>query len=335
MLAAQDGGSVSEKNHGAIGQARRLAERCFAYLRPRRHTRERALSAGFLPLDHLRRIQALGALRHAARLEPGLEPAQELLAGLYEEIGYQDLALEQARLLIRRLEARGQTAGKAATASKRRLDHWGQMEKQRARQVRDAQLALRAEDLDVVSKAHLALRHGLPGQALVVLDTDVSSIGRDGMRLKLDLMLHAGKTREVRDLLETILAAPGDQSDFRWLYVYLSAASGDYAEADRDLGELSDSGAEAHIAIGRILSLYLLERAARVPIGYPLEMLLQRDEFVQVPRLAEIACLRGLLALEAGNMDLARQQLRRSLQWFEVGAAARLARDYLELIEKR
>lgn len=96
-----------------------------------------------------------------------------------------------------------------------------------------------------------------------------------------------------------------------------------------------NAGAEAHIAIGRILSLYLLERAARVPIGYPLEMLLQRDEFVQVPRLAEIACLRGLLALEAGNMNLARQQLRRSLQWFEVGAAARLARDYLESIEKR
>jgi hypothetical protein len=304
-----------------------------AYLRLRRQTRERALSPAFITLDHVRRIQALTALRHAVRLDPGMEIGHELLAGLYSEIGYEDLSLEHVRALVKLLDASraeaSRSAGKADATAKRRFEHWENLEKQLARQVRDAQLALRAEDLDVVAKARIALRHGLPGQALAVLDTDVSSIGRDGMLLKLDLMLHTGQTHDVRDVLEAILSSPDnqhrDQSDFRWLHVYLSAATGDYAEADRGLARLSDDGALVMI---RLMGQYLLDRAARLAITY-------RDEFTKDPHLAEIACLRGLLAVELGDIDLARQQWRRSLQWFEVGPPARLARDYLTLIDMK
>ena len=303
-----------------------------AYLRLRRQTRERGFSPALISLDRMRRTQALVALRHAARLDPGLVAAHELLADLYGEIGYHDLALEHVRALVKSSELRGRGSDKATVVAQQRFERWNNMERQLARQVRDAQLALRAGGLDAFAQARLALRHGLPGQALAALDTDVSSIGRDGMLLKLDLMLHSGQTREVRDLLQAILESPGDQNDFRWLHVYLSAASGDYAEADANLAKLSDVP-NPSIAISRILSLYLLERAARVPIGYPFEMLLQRDEFTQVLRLAEIAALRGVLAVEVGDIELARQQLRRSLQWFEPGAAARLARGYVELIE--
>ncbi|MCI0684556.1 MAG: hypothetical protein L0Y71_20785 [Gemmataceae bacterium] len=312
-----------------------------AYLRLRRHTRERALAPAFVPLDHLRRIQTLAALRHAARLDPDLAPAHERLAVLYHEIGYVDLSLEQVRALIQTLKAHPRN-DRTETAAQR-LEHWENLEPQLARQVRDAQLALRAQELDVYGKARGALRHGLAAQALATLETDVASIGRDGMRLKLDLMLHTGQTRAARELLDALLEAPGDQSDFRWLHVYLSAAGGDYAAADRDLAKLSErgeaergeAGAGLNVAIATILSRYLLDSAARLPIRYPFDLLLQRDEFIQVVRFSEIAALRGVLALEAGDIDCAGQKLRRSLQWFEAGPAGRLARGCLDLIEMR
>jgi hypothetical protein len=272
------------------------------------------------------------ALRHAARLDPGLEAAHELLADLYGDIGYYDLALEHVRALVKSAESHGRSADRTSSAANR-LEHWDNLEKQLARQVRDAQLALRADDVDAHSRARRALRHGLPGQALAALDTDVSSSGREGMLLKLDLMLHTGQTREVREVLRAILDAAGDQGDFLWLQIYLSAASGDYAEADRSLAK-SAAVANPGGAVSKILGLYLLERA-RVPIDYPLERLLQRDEFRQVHRLAEIAALRGALATEAGDIELARQQFGRSRQWFEAGAAARLSGAYLEWIERR
>jgi tetratricopeptide (TPR) repeat protein len=222
-----------------------------------------------------------------------------------------------------------------------------EQEKQLARQVRDAQLVLRSSDLDVFSKAQLALKNNLPGQALDLLSkADAASLGQGGIVLMLDLLLLTGETRKARDLLQPELETAIGRNTYCRLQTYLAAASGDYQKADRML-ERIDSGIDVPDlgvhrappvrALTLVVGHFLLDRAAKlqVPVGDTVETLINRcREYRFLMRLeADIAALRGMLALEAGETAKAREHLRRSLEIFDdPQGAGGLARHYLQLM---
>ncbi len=321
-----------------------------AYVRLRRQTRERALGPDFEALEHMRRIQALTALRHAVQLDPDLLPAHDILAELYRAIGYYDLALEHVQALAKIVRLQGPVSDETPADLRQRLDRLDELEKQLARQVRDAQLALRVQDLDAYAKARLALNNGLAGQALdLLVNAPVASKGRDGVLLELDLMLHVGRTRAVRDVLQPELEAALGRNAYAWLRAYLGAAGGDYAKADRDLEHL-DGGidvpdlylrrAAPHRALAFVVGRHLLDRAAgmQLPVAHTTDTLLNRTVSFRfmMRQEADVAALRGLLALEAGDIERARTHLRRSVQTFDdPQGAGGLARHYLEMMQEK
>src|SRR5262249_17767279 len=77
------------------------------YLWLLRRTRERSWSRRVPELDRLRRAQASTALNRAIALEPALPRAHALLAGMYQEMGYLDLALEHLRASRKRWPGAG------------------------------------------------------------------------------------------------------------------------------------------------------------------------------------------------------------------------------------
>lgn len=325
-----------------------------AYMRLRRQTRERALGPAFEPLEHVRRIQALTALRQAVALNPELLPAHDILAELYREIGYLDLALQHVEALSKLVRIQGPMPDESQADFQARLDRLDELEKQAARPVRDAQLALRSLEMDAFAKAQLAMKNGLSGQALDLLrKADAASLGQGGIVLKLDLLLHTGDTGEARELLQPELEAPIGHNSYCWLHTYLAAANGDYDKADGEL-ERIDSGidlpdmmvrrAAPNRAVAFAVGRYLLDLAAgmKLPIGIQLplrdsaETLINRtlDYRFRMRLQADIAALRGMLALEAGDIGKAREQMRRSLQIFDdPQGAGGLARHYLQLMQ--
>lgn len=342
-LAIRAGRRSLAKNLDDARAHRYLGE---AYLRLRRLTRERAVLPIIQPLEHVRRVQVLTALRHAVRLDPAGLAGHELLAGFYLEIDYYDLALEHVQAVVQQLTRRG-SAGDSPDQFRRRLEYWQQQETQLARQVRDAQLAVRSQTLEPYDRAILALNQRLPGLALtLLLEADAVSRGRNGNLVMLDLLLQTGGTHLVRTVLSEVAAMPKeDQEVYRWLKVYFAAATGDYAAADRELGdilgpvdvdipEVRGRRVDPRVAMGIVLGGHVLDRAARLPYN-PIPGVLQRAEgfALHLKQLAEIAALQGLLALEAGDTALARGHLRRSLQFFDdAEGAGGLARHYLGMM---
>src|SRR5262249_55316713 len=137
-----------------------------AYLRLRQSTAERATGPNFAGLDQTRRVQALAALRTAARLDPTLLPAHQLLAIQYGDSHALDLALEHTQATLKLLETHGSPSGMTVEQHRQQINFWEEQEKQLARAVRDAQIAAGARSLDVLPQAVAAHKSGLPGKAL-------------------------------------------------------------------------------------------------------------------------------------------------------------------------
>jgi hypothetical protein len=325
-----------------------------AYLRLRQNTAERALGPKFAGLDQTRRVQALTALRTAARLDPRLLHAHELLVFQYSESHDSeppalDLALAHVHAVLQLLPAHGSSPGATVEQHRQRLEFWEEQEKQLARAVRDAQIAAGARQLDLLPQAVAAQKSGLPGKALELLQkADATTKGQDGFLFELDLLLKTGHAWEMRDALPAELESALGAKSYRLLHAYLSAARGDYADADNDLSrldgavefpELARPRVDPRVALGFLVGKHLLDRAIQpAPLGeLPPELLARRCDFLvgQMRFQADIAALRGLLALEAGNIEAAREQFRNSTKLFDdPNAASGLARHYLEMMEK-
>lgn len=322
-----------------------------AYMRLRRQSRERTVYGVVIILEHLRRIQAATALQHAVRLQPDLIRAHEALAGLYQEHRAFDLALEHVQKVVE-LDAR------LVNPARQVAESWKELEKQLARAVRDAQLAARAQGLDAFERARTALGNGLSRQAINTLrQADSVSRGRDGSFLLIELLLDVGETHTVRmENLPDLETSLGPEIT-RWPRAHLAAADGDYAHAMEGLSwpdpvvdqpEFGLKRLEPSRAAVLVLGQHLLDRAAdfelgrnlmRVPAKLPVA--LSSDvpvqwigvQFNRLRLAADVAVLRGLLALEAGDMDVAHRNLQQSLRLFDdPRGAGGLARHYLSLM---
>jgi hypothetical protein len=306
-----------------------------AYLRLRQQTREQGWQAILPELATLRRAQALTALEQAALLRPDLDEAHALLVQLYSEGRQLDRTLDHLRARLRIAEDEERKGGPdAPAAAERRVALEEDVRAvealvRRAEEIYEANTHDRTSPTTVFERARLAQRHGLSRKALeLLLGSHPAIFGKPGALLQLDLMLAAGRAYEVRDWLEPGHEAVLGAATYHSLQAWAAAACGDYTAADAELDRLGEPLRRLQVPPGRLMPVrpaVLLRVGGAVlsrpvpgggaaglagvafrqfdelaPLGGPAELLRQE---------AHLEVLRGLLALESGDVEKARAHI--------------------------
>jgi tetratricopeptide (TPR) repeat protein len=332
-----------------------------AYLRLLHNTRERVWGEAWPELFQLRRCQACTALTQAVLLKPDFAEAHYRLYQLYAEMNCLDLALEHLRKYVELLQKAGPGPGESVEQLREQLAFHQDQAMRLADEIeqRESRFLLTAARWKVGNRAKKAWEEGLAGKARdLLLQSDISAFGAEGMILELELLLQTGEARKVLDWpAAEQKAAMGTY--YRLLRIQALAALGDYALACEACNELSGSLAQAAPGRDAVLlralmakeigQLFLSEQSEPRSIG---ELLLRvRVRFLSRQHLnglasdlrkeADMATFRGLLALEQGDADEAEIAFRQALSvWKNQAAAAagegldfnarKLAQGYLQ-----
>ncbi len=291
------------------------------YLRLLDSTSERLWAVRFPLLGQLRQSQASAALNRAVTLDPALEPAQLELALLYRRMSCGDLAVTHMRA-YRDLVARARRTPDPR-ASDEVMEHLKQL-LARHRQALDEEAAR----VPVAERAQMAARRGLAGEALrLLLGSDVSAFGTPGMRLELDLLLKTGRVADLLKWATPELRNPLGAETFHWLRAQAHLSRGDYIAAQEELATVAGAPltpARAGVIVGGFAGKAVLNSNA-IPVGPPALLwraLVENDFQAESLTLREavasqcnLSATRGLLDLEAGDVDRARQEFRESLEF--------------------
>jgi tetratricopeptide (TPR) repeat protein len=341
-------------------------------------TREGALaSAG--QLAGVRRVQAAAALHRAVTLDPDVPLGHRLLAQLYGELDYKDLELAHFRKMVEltkrttpvvatdtpeQAKARAEAVRKELEQNDKILD---QMESD-VKRFQD-EYELRAAGRTALDRAQLALEKHLGQKALDVLLAAeqkelFDSQGRAvGVTEQLELLVQTGQVKEALERMKAIAAdeesikdklntLPGPGMGFYyWIMTQAAAADGDYAEAQRLLGDAQADWARARVgrpaemshglalvgseeklspdldlsAVGALTVGRALLMEAPAATGMPWQLhwdIPDRDVLLVVAaravagdlgRTADLDVLRGWLALEAGDTGAAAEFFDRVL----------------------
>jgi hypothetical protein len=291
------------------------------YLRLVTMTRERFWALRLPQLAQLRQAQASAALNRAVRLNPDLAQAHLELGRLYHRVQCLDLALAELRAY--RTAARRAGADDSLQAVPEAiLDALsGVVDRQLGELARESTRAR------VADRAQAAVRRGLVGQArAILLEADVSAFGSEGAELELDLLLRTGRPEDVRDWSAAELKEALGTGQYHWLRTQALAALGDYAAAEAELTELAGGEGptpeRASAVFAALVGRALLEEqpgGLGMPAG--LSRAYARFTFWSAVRQgvsglgerADSAVLRGVLALEAGEVEQARAAFRAAL----------------------
>jgi hypothetical protein len=321
-----------------------------AYFRLARQTPESRWQTMLPALSALRHVQLRTALEQAALLRPDLDRAHALLAQLYIEPdpmfeeGQGDRCLDhlRARLRIAEDDAERHAALQSDVEKMEELVN-------QARKIYQANLTGKTDPSKVLARAQLAARYGLSRKALeLLLESNPAIFGKAGVEYELELMLQAGQSYQVRDMLEPKHEKQIDFSKYHWLQARAAASCGDYAEADAEL----DKGSEPLRRIGLSQQLLVPPRSAvafRVgaavltraldaegaaglasAINFQSNMLSPLETPAGLLRQeADHQVLHGLLAVESGAVETAQQHFHASLDvWGRDGAATAGGLDF-------
>jgi hypothetical protein len=233
-----------------------------AYLKLRLQTREGAWGRDLPLLDALRHVQITTALENAVRLEPKLLVAHQMLANLYIEKQFLDLALDHRRRELDLTRAAGPRPGEQRDTFMTKLENDEKRLREMEKQVNDRQNQYVVQSGNLGSKpleqASTALKLGLVRKALddVMLKSDVRLFGVGGAQLQLNLLLMTGRAEAARDMLAdpevqekrehmSFMAVPSRfgplyPAEYRllaydWFNTLVGAAAGDYDQAERSL----------------------------------------------------------------------------------------------------
>jgi tetratricopeptide (TPR) repeat protein len=320
-----------------------------AYLRLAKQTREQAWQAMFPRLAEMRHTQIVTALEQAALLRPHVDQPHALLAQLYFESGQMDRALDHLQARLRIAERAVPRSADAATfVASQRSALRADVEKMkeivgRSEKIYKANSEDKNDPSRVLDRARLAERYNLTRKALELLLASYPAIfGKAGVEMQLDLMLKAGRAYEVRDWLTPDIEKQLDFSLYHWIQAQAAAACGDYAAADEEL----DQGSAIHRHIGisptqivpvrsavafRVADAILTRplavegaSGAASAIHFQANLLQPLGEIAErMRREADGQVLRGLLALEWGEVETARRHFRSALNvWGSERAAA-------------
>jgi tetratricopeptide (TPR) repeat protein len=309
-----------------------------AYYRLSQQTHEASWQTMLPELAALRQAQILTALENAVLRRPDLAQAHALLGELYFESGQMDRCLDHRRAHLRIAEQ----ADKHSAAVAVLRESVKKMEElvEQSEKTYQANLTGKTDPSKVLNRAQLAATHGLSRKALEMMEESHPAIyGRSGAEYRLDLMMQSGHSCEVLAVLE-----PGLErkiAEYHWLKARAAAGCGDYAEADAEL----DRDTERFRRIGLSPNMFVPVRpaiafhAARAVLTRPSEaegvagrIIAMRSQVQSLDSLmmavallrqeADRQVLRGLLALEAGAVDTARQHFRAALNVWDSDAAA-------------
>jgi hypothetical protein len=276
-------------------------------------------------LAELRLAQASAALNRAALLQSDLAEAHLELTRLYRRMNYFDLALDHRRRHAQIARQAPPPPGISAEQYREQIAYLqGEVD------ALTAEVAARAKAYAAESagkrlseRARIAAVMGLAGKARdMLLESDVAAFGSQGMALELELLLRTGRVREVREWTDPEQIAALGEIDYRWLRARAFAASGDYDLAKAECSQLAAAGQVAGAMTRRDAAAILIGRMvlSEQPefAGFPLWRDLVRVDsnsrldgfFRHIQREADLTVLRGLMALEEGVIDEAKEAFR-------------------------
>jgi hypothetical protein len=310
------------------------------YLRLAHDTRERAWGMRLPELIQLRRAQASIALNRAIALKPDLAQAHLHLGLLYNEINYLDLALEHLQTHFKLTQESAATPRGDAFKLREQKVQAQEFLSRMARSVQQREEAYQAESVKfrLLDRAQLAFEKGLVGKALdLLLETDVSAFGPQGMTMELELMLNTGRARTLLDW-----AGPEQESAlgsfaYHWLRIRALAGLGDYAQVQEEsAAALGDPNQPAQMRQGMAVLVGRWALDAAPPVGAEPTLLFQvfRQYHIgmQVANLgnamkqrADLDVLRGILAMEQGDVDEAQVFFHLALDAWKDETLARLS----------
>jgi tetratricopeptide (TPR) repeat protein len=169
---------------------------------------------------------------------------------------------------------------------------------------------LSAANQPLITKVQLALGKGLGKRALdLLLEADPAQIAEAEAGLQLRLLLYTGRAHEVQDRIGEELK-PVLGFDYEWDTILMDAALGNYAEAGAYLDQLIAGLEKANLE-----SMLVQLRSQIFPFQRTLPGYLGgiNNTVERVRQLADYRVLRGLLALEEGDIAQAERAFQRAL----------------------
>jgi len=278
-------------------------------------TRERVWALELPQLAQLRQVQASTALTRAVALDPGLARAHLELGRLYRQVGFLDLALTHLRNYRQAARRASTDVGREAVSDAELADLATQVERQRG------ELASETVHARIADRARAAQQRGLAEEArTILLESDLSAFGVEGAELELDLLLRTGRADEVQAWTTAPLRESMGATAYHWLRTRALAALGDYTAADAELLQLIGNEAPSPTrTAGVFASLVGRTLLAEQPVGLGVSAAAVRAHAwlelqsttqhiaAELASRANAAVLRGLLALEAGEVEHARE----------------------------
>src|SRR5579883_479189 len=290
-------------------------------------TRERFWAMQMPQLMRMRQAQASAALNRAVALQPDLLQGHFQLHQLYHKLGYLDLALKHLQIYLRLARETGRDRGENYT-------RYGERAKQLAQELqqRESAVTLGAEDSPPRERAIQAFQRGLAGKALeVLLASDISAFGNEGMDLELELLLGVGRAHDVYKWLTPDFEKTLRQLEYHWFRVRALAAIGDYTRAEEECDEAARSTARtpdtsepaslrestSFLIAKHVLSGSVYEGATFGNLFPRIDQqMVQKaiqDSLHLLRQQADLTVLHGLLALEEGEIGEAESAFRAAL----------------------
>jgi hypothetical protein len=283
-------------------------------------------------------------LNRAVSLKPDFAQAHLSLGGLYREMGYLDLALNHLRVYFRLAREAGPPAGVSAEPFREQEASFEKELSRLAKEVEDREnkYVLASAGKPVQDRAALAMEQNLAGKARdMLLESHIAAFGDRGLKQELELLLGTGRPKEVWEWTGPEHKERLGASTYHLLRAQALAASGAYALAEEECEQLARSlagGAQGQEAVRlrEVMALWIgravLEHqpggesvprlALRARSRYELRQRIAgfaRD----LKRQADVTVLRGLLALEEGEVGEAEIALREALAlWKDEATAA-------------
>ncbi len=286
------------------------------------------------------------AYKHALVVNPDLEEAHLDLISVYGEMNYRDEVLAELNEVLRCNRKAGRKGSESQKDYAARIldleETTGKVEKDVAEQA--DRFEVKSAGMPVFNKAEMAwMEFGLAGKALsILLSSDVAAFGRKGMALELELLLHTGRVKDVREWPD-----PQGAKDYLGaepyleMQVQLEAASGNYQLAEDHLQEMLDNlhivkgprgdgltmRGETSVAAARTVIFAqpydgYIPALFRTAFIYP--SILQQTAVLTggMRREADLRTLRGMLAVESGAIDQARKNINDALALWGDAATA-------------
>lgn len=262
-------------------------------------------------LDQIREVQVVSALEHALLLDPDSAEAHQLLSQTYSQMNsgdqrlptHLDMAVEHQKEWLRLARAAGPRGESRERFEQRMASEEAALRaNEQTLQQRRTDFQLRGEKQLPLLRAELALRYGLAKQAVeLLLESDVSQYGPDEIRRMLTLLLRSGRIDEV--VRDAAVDDPLNQ-------ILVSAAVGDYDRADQALAGLQHATGQMRTRRALEFLRTQLTPSAVTPSGLrgPGELAAAAQSW------ADLTVLRGVLALEAGDVAEASEHFETALR---------------------